>query len=286
MRRLLFAALPGIAAAVVLLAAAAPVDGQGRPRRPTVVAPEPMPPRSSYEVEIVTAGSIPPSWDLGGQRWIEGRLGERYAIRVYNRSSRRVEAVASVDGRDAIDGQAASPGKRGYVIEPWGSVEIDGFRLSTQDVAAFRFTTVPDSYASRMGTPWTVGQISVSFFPERHIPQPPPLRPYSRHERREAPSSESSPSDRSAPRAGAQGLGTEFGERRWSPVHQTSFVRQDSWNPASRIVVRYDDRQGLCTRGIDALCEWRPVPRPSYPSYYEPPPERRFATPPPGWYDE
>lgn len=286
MRRLLFAALPGLAAAVVLIAAATPVDGQGRSRSPNVVAPEPPAPHGTYSVEIVTAGAVRPTWDWGGERWIEGRLGERYSIRIYNRSSGRVEAVASVDGRDAIDGQPANGSKRGYVIDPWGSVEIDGFRLNMQDVAAFRFTTVPDSYASRMGTPWTVGRISVAFFPERYVPPPAPVRPYSRYQRREAPSSEGAPTDRAAPRAGAQGLGTEFGERRWSPVHETSFVRQNAWNPSSRVTLRYDDRQGLCNRGIDALCEWRPQPRPAYPSYYETPPERRFATPPPGWYDD
>lgn len=282
MRRVILAALPGLAAGIILLASAAPVDGQARP--PSVIAPEPVPTYGDYAVEIATAGTVRPTWDLGGQRWIEGRLGERYSIRIYNRSGRRVEAVASVDGRDAIDGQPASPAKRGYVIDPWGSVEIDGFRLNLQDVAAFRFTTVPNSYASRMGTPWTVGQISVSFFPERYVP-PPPVRPYPRYQRREAPSSESAPADRSAPRAGAQGLGTEFGERRWSPAHQTTFVRQDAWNPARRLALRYDDRQGLCDRGVEALCDWRPQPRPAYPSY-EPRPERRFATPPPGWYGD
>jgi hypothetical protein len=213
-------------------------------------------------------------------------LGERYSLRVTNHDARRVEVVLAVDGRDALDGQPSHNGKRGYVLPAYGSAEIDGFRLSRADVAAFRFTTVTDSYASRTGTPWTVGQITASFFPERYVPRPPPP-PLAR--RSPSPSGES----RAAPRESAprQGLGTEFGERRYSPVHETSFVRADSIQPAGRVAIRYNDRRGLCSIGLDFLCE-RPRPRPyvqpypyepydPYPQPYEPPP--RYSTPPPGW---
>ena len=58
-------------------------------------------------------------------------LGDRYRVRITNPTARRVEAVVSVDGLDAIDGKTASfDDKRGYVIAPYGEVTIEGFRTS------------------------------------------------------------------------------------------------------------------------------------------------------------
>ena len=81
-----------------------------------------------------------------GESFVLGHLGERYTLRVVNHTGRRIEAVVSVDGRDVIEGK---PGdwreKRGYLVPAWASVEIDGWRISRQEAAAFRFSTVPES---------------------------------------------------------------------------------------------------------------------------------------------
>ncbi|MEZ4466802.1 MAG: hypothetical protein R3F43_20730 [bacterium] len=66
----------------------------------------------------------------GGETWVEGTLGQRYQVRVDNPTGRRVEAVVTVDGRDVITGDAGSLDTRGYIIEPYGHVMIDGFRTS------------------------------------------------------------------------------------------------------------------------------------------------------------
>jgi hypothetical protein len=86
-----------------------------------------------------------------------------------NHSGERLEAVVSVDGLDVIDGREASPDKRGYLIEPYGSLVIDGFRTSEAQVAAFRFGSVGDSYAARStGSARNVGVIGVALFDERN----------------------------------------------------------------------------------------------------------------------
>ena len=80
-------------------------------------------------------------------------MGERYTLRIWNRSGRRIEAVVSVDGRDVVDGKPGDfRNKRGYLVPAWGSVDIDGWRLSERQAAAFRFTSVANSYAGRMGS--------------------------------------------------------------------------------------------------------------------------------------
>jgi hypothetical protein len=58
---------------------------------------------------------------------------------VRNESDARVEVVLSVDGLDVIDGRSASYRKRGYIIPPRGRINVDGFRQSMSEVAAFRF---------------------------------------------------------------------------------------------------------------------------------------------------
>jgi hypothetical protein len=117
----------------------------------------------------------------GGRKYVLGEHGGRYTIRVANPSSRRVEVVVSVDGLDVIDGKAASFGKRGYVINPYGDVRIEGWRTSFSSVAAFRFGRVADSYAARTGSARNVGVIGVAVFTEREPVISRPLIPRHRH---------------------------------------------------------------------------------------------------------
>ena len=69
-----------------------------------------------------------------------------------------------------LDGKAADFAKRGYLVPAWGNVEIDGFRQTSDHVAAFRFGSVRDSYAARTGTDRNVGVIGVAFFAPRGAP--------------------------------------------------------------------------------------------------------------------
>jgi hypothetical protein len=104
----------------------------------------------------------------GGNNYVTGMSGDRYTIFVRNHSPGRIEAVLSVDGLDVIDGKDASFGKRGYLLDPFGDLEIEGWRTSTTEVAAFRFGSVRESYANRKnGDTRNVGVIGVALFHER-----------------------------------------------------------------------------------------------------------------------
>ncbi len=217
----------------------------------------------------------------GGQTFVLGQPGERYAIRIHNPTARRVEAVVSVDGRDAVSGESADfVSHRGYVIQPFGSVTVDGFRTSLERVAAFRFTDPENSYSARMGTPQNVGVIGVAFFSERQRePQEIARRARSAPAKRSAAPSSAAPADeRSSSARGDTGrLGTEFGESRMSSVTEVRFVRERSASPDRVIVVRYDDASGLEARGIEVFGErpWRPASVGP-----DPFPRTRFAQPP------
>jgi hypothetical protein len=111
-----------------------------------------------------------PAFFAGGRTYAIGEAGQRYTVVVSNETGVRVEAVASVDGLDVLDGKAASFGKRGYLVPAGGSVEIDGFRQTSDHVAAFRFGSVRDSYAARTGTDRNVGIVGVAIFMPRNAP--------------------------------------------------------------------------------------------------------------------
>jgi hypothetical protein len=105
-----------------------------------------------------------------GRTYVIGRDGQRYSIAIRNDTGGTYEVVASVDGLDVIDGRQASLGKRGYIIDPYSTLTIDGFRTSTSSVAAFRFGAVSDSYAARTSGDRNVGVIGFAFFAERGSP--------------------------------------------------------------------------------------------------------------------
>jgi hypothetical protein len=107
-----------------------------------------------------------PGFQSGGQTLVVGRDGERYKLLVQNTTDARFEIVASVDGLDVIDGKPAGVDRRGYILDPGGQLEIDGFRRSDAEVAAFRFGKVADSYAAQTSGDGNVGVIGVAIFPE------------------------------------------------------------------------------------------------------------------------
>src|SRR5260370_11042907 len=76
-----------------------------------------------------------------GDRWfVVGEAGRRYSIIVRNRTDLRLEIVLSVDGLDVLDGRKASLRKPGYRMTPRAELKVEGFRQSTETLAAFRFS--------------------------------------------------------------------------------------------------------------------------------------------------
>ena len=113
------------------------------------------------------AGRILPGYHARGRALVVGEDGARYKIVVRNGTSARFEVVASVDGLDVIDGSPADPQRRGYIVDPYGVLVIDGFRTSDHAVAAFRFGRVDESYAANTVGDRHVGVIGLAVFAER-----------------------------------------------------------------------------------------------------------------------
>ena len=107
-----------------------------------------------------------------GRRIATGEHSGRYEVVLRNDARRAVEVLASVDGLDAMDGKPASLTKRGYVLAPFETLAVEGFRTSRSTVAAFRFGSMSDSYGHRRhGETTNAGVIGVAVFEERrHAP--------------------------------------------------------------------------------------------------------------------
>lgn len=120
----------------------------------------------SISVEVIINGKSAKQFSHDGRIFIEGRKGSEYALRFKNHSSCRQEVVASIDGLSILDGKTASNTSQGYVLGPWQTADIPGWRLNNSEVATFQFGNKPDSYAAASGKSTNVGVIGVKVFRE------------------------------------------------------------------------------------------------------------------------
>lgn len=237
-----------------------------------------------------------------GEYWVAGQPGSSYAVDIKNRSRGRILAVLSIDGINAISGQAAAAvPDDGYVLGSRQQWAIPGWRKSDQQVAAFYFSHSDDSYAARTGRPRDIGVIGVAVFREREpLPQPPIAR-NSAAQKSTAPAAEASSADMAAPampsasvqpppaapaasaaphasvaaesrQAAAPAaapapvaprLGTGHGQLERSVTQTTAFDSASS-SPAQIIRIRYDSYANLVAQGIirAPTPQPQPVPRP------------------------
>ena len=180
------------------------------------------------------ARRLPVYWHQG-RAYVTGKPGNEYQITL--RSLREdVLAVVSVDGVNVITGETANPAQSGYVLGARASLDIQGWRKSLAQTAAFYFTSLSDSYAARTGRPDDVGVIGVALFRRKQNPQ------------------QISP-DAHAPAAGARAaeaesrLGTGHGRQETSYAEYVAFERATS-TPAEVVTLYYDSYRNLVARGV------------------------------------
>jgi len=185
----------------------------------------------------------------GGRAYVAGKPGNEYQVKVRNRAGEDLLAVVSVDGVNAITGQTADTSQSGYVLSPGSAVDIQGWRKSLSQTAAFYFTPLQDSYAARTGRPDNVGVIGVALF-RRKQELPAQIAPFEKRQ--------SSRDGAAAPRAEAQ-IGTGHGRLETAYARYVSFERASS-TPTEVLTIYYDSRANLVARGIVNEPARSPVP--------------------------
>jgi hypothetical protein len=240
------------------------------------------------DVQVLVEGQpaalyvAPGRWD---RRYVQALRGHTYALRLTNRTSGRIGVLIAVDGLNVVSGERSTlrRDEAMYVLDPWESATIRGWRTSLEQVRQFVFVDEERSYAERTGQAnGDMGWIRVLAFAERRprawLPRPglpraagpaedesggrgslygaprpsaAPLAGADRVERQQA----------DAPRAAEKAMrgmaaapraesypGTGWGERRQDLVRETWFVAAGT--AGDQLVFRYEYAAGLRALGI------------------------------------
>ena len=197
----------------------------------SAAACSPLSARDLVGLDIIDrdTSQVLPEYGHRGQDWVAGVPGHRYSVRLTNTTGERVLVVLSVDGVNAVTGQTAAASQNGYVLGPWETAEIAGWRKSLDDIAQFLFTDLPDSYAARTGRPDDVGVIGIAVFKERrtqpyYAPSAPRIA--SGRAREQAANKSSAPAesaDRAVAEAVQQQLAEELPEIAVQPAKEALF---------------------------------------------------------------
>jgi hypothetical protein len=230
-------------------------------------------------VAIEVEGRTTPLWaavDGSARRYLEAQEGKRYAITLSNRGGERVGVVVRVDGLNVVSGERDA-GRRGrmYVLDPWQTSRVQGWRTSLSEVRQFTFVDERSSYAARSGKANPkLGWIEVFVYRERRArwEEPAPVLQDSRskqedsRETNEAAAGESRARAQSAPAAPAEadtmsGAGRSYPGTGWGRRTEDRVVLVD-FDPEERaceeLALRYEYRPALVALGV--------LPRPAPPS--------------------
>lgn len=139
---------------------------QNSPERTTKAYP-------NFQLEVLVNGRpLTEYYARGRTTYVEALRGAEYEIRVRNDSPDRVAVALSVDGLNTIDARHTSAWNASkWVIEPYGSIIISGWQMSSERARRFYFTNERDSYGAKLGQTANLGVISAVFFRERQRPQ-------------------------------------------------------------------------------------------------------------------
>lgn len=199
-----------------------------------------------------------------GRSYLEARYGSAYAIRLRNRTNERLAVALSVDGLNVISGTLAPSAGHGagrmYVLRPWETATVRGWRTSLAAVQLFTFVEEAESYAVRSGQPnQRLGSIDVVVYRERRPARVGvPLAPEgaSADERRPhktEPRSADAAAAESESRADAAGGRRSFPGTGWGPAAQDPAVVvrfEPEPTPAEALRLRYEERWALARLGV------------------------------------
>lgn len=230
-----------------------------------------------FAVQLLVDGRPLEEYFARGRNYVEARPGAEYEVRVRNPLPYRVAVALSVDGLNTIDARRTTAWNASkWVIEPYGTITIGGWQMSSERARRFYFTSERDSYGAKLGQTSNLGVVSAVFFRELRpiaIPITPPRPTYKDDSRR---------SDSSADRAESPSAGTstqESAKHRQGTIapipdddyaatgigrsvhHDVRFVNMElDSRPAAEVAIRYEYYPALVRLGILPRRYERPEP--------------------------
>ena len=127
----------------------------------------------NFELDVLVDGRPLTEYRESGRLYVDALQGAEYELRLRNPLPDRVAVALSVDGLNTIDAEQTSAWNASkWVIEPYETITITGWQMSSERARRFYFTTERDSYAAKLGRKANLGVISAVFFRERGRPIP------------------------------------------------------------------------------------------------------------------
>lgn len=272
--------LAAVLAALVLTAPAALAQGQWWNRDPNQDRWSPVRVDGNLvQVQVLVGRRPAPLFtrDVASDRhYFEAFEGREYSLKLHNTTGERIGVLIAVDGLNVVNGERSALQRTEpmYVLDPWETTTIRGWRTSLDEVRKFVFVDEEQSYAERTDQAnGDLGWIRVLAFRE-YRPQAyyhqgggtwgqtkslyrdggAPAAPAPEAQNAPAPRLEEkeradkdladrqlSPNEPSVP-------GTGWGDRSHDPVRRTWFVAESA--PSDRIALRYEYAAGLRALGI------------------------------------
>jgi len=127
------------------------------------------------DVQVQVAGTGAPLYvspNEDGRHYVQAFAGRNYSLVLRNRTGQRVGVLIAVDGLNVVNGERSQLSGREpmYVLGPWETTTIQGWRTSLSDVRRFVFVDERRSYAERTGQAnGDLGWIRVLAFREQQL---------------------------------------------------------------------------------------------------------------------
>jgi hypothetical protein len=221
-----------------------------------------------FDVEVLVDGRPLEEYYARGRHYVEALEGAEYELRIRNPLGVRVAVALSVDGLNTIDARRSSAADSSkWVIEPYQTITISGWQMSSERARHFYFTTERNSYGAKLGQTANLGVISAAFFRERSPSGGivvPPHRPRPMEDGERSERSKSSPNS-SAGRDEGAGAQARRSESYPAPAdddyaatgigrnvrHDVRWINLDlESRPAAEITIRYEYHDALVRLGI------------------------------------
>lgn len=210
----------------------------------------------NFELDVVVNGRPLVEYYARGRTYVEALEGAEYELRVRNPTPDRVAVALSVDGLNTIDARHTSAWNASkWVIEPYQTITISGWQMSSERARRFYFTNERDSYGAKLGQTANLGVISAVFFKERRriVPLTPPYpitrdtsKPEQSARAQEPPSAKSSGA--MAPRPNDDYAATGIGR---NVHHDVRWVDMDlESRSAGEVTIRYEYYSALLKLGV------------------------------------
>ena len=205
----------------------------------------------SFDLEVLVDGRPLTEYAARGRTYIEAIQGAEYELRLRNSSPDRVAVALSVDGLNTVDARHTSAWNASkWVIEPYQTITISGWQMSSERARRFYFTNERDSYGAKLGQTANLGVISAVFFRERGRPiSVTPPSPISRDKMEEqSVRGEAAPAAKSRPSYDDDYAATGIGRNVHNDVRWVN-MDLDS-NAAGEVTIRYEYYSALLRLGV------------------------------------